>query len=128
MLSTIFSYLFDVPYNILIRHGYKFCFSRREAGVTPKLSKRAAREGRRWMRRRKADTDRPWNHSWKVLIFRVCLNEADSLLTIAKWSLADFAKWMFIRSRVPQLWYTLIILSGMGKGGVVFYRPIHPFL
>ena len=45
MLSTIFSYLFDVPYNILIRHGYKFCFSRREAGVTPKLSKRAAREG-----------------------------------------------------------------------------------
>ena len=27
MLFTIFSYLFDVPYNILIRHGYKFCFS-----------------------------------------------------------------------------------------------------
>ena len=45
MLSTILSYLFDVLYNILIRQEYKFCFSRREAGVTPKLLKRAAREG-----------------------------------------------------------------------------------
>ena len=45
MLSTILSYLFDVLYNILIRHEYKFCFSRREARVTPKLLKRAAREG-----------------------------------------------------------------------------------
>ena len=45
MVSTILSYLLDVLYNILKRQEYKFCFSRREAGVTPKLLKRAAREG-----------------------------------------------------------------------------------
>ena len=45
MVSTILSYLLDVLYNILKRQEYKFCFSRREAGVTLKLLKRAAREG-----------------------------------------------------------------------------------
>ena len=45
MLSTILSYLFDVLYNILIRQELKIWFSCREAGVTPKLLKRAAREG-----------------------------------------------------------------------------------
>ena len=45
MLSTILSYLFYALDNILIRQEYKFCLSRREAGVTPKLLKRAAREG-----------------------------------------------------------------------------------
>ena len=45
MLSTILSYLFDALYNILIRREYKFCLSRREAGITPKLLKRAAGEG-----------------------------------------------------------------------------------
>ena len=44
MLSTILSYLFDVLYNILIRQELKIWFSCREAGVTPKLLKRAARE------------------------------------------------------------------------------------
>ena len=47
MLSTILSYLFDVLYNILIRQELKIWFSCREAGVTPKLLKRAAREGGR---------------------------------------------------------------------------------
>ena len=45
MVSTILSYLLDVLYNILKRQEYKFCFSRRQAGVAPKLLKRAAREG-----------------------------------------------------------------------------------
>ena len=45
MLSTNLSYLFYALDNILIRQEYKFCLSRREAGVTPKLMKRAAREG-----------------------------------------------------------------------------------
>ena len=47
MLSTILSYLFDVLYNILIWQELKIWFSCREAGVTPKLLKRAAREGGR---------------------------------------------------------------------------------
>ena len=45
MLSTILSYLLDVLYNILIWQELKIWFSCREAGVTPKLLKRAAREG-----------------------------------------------------------------------------------
>ena len=45
MVSTILSYLLVVLYNILKKHEYKFCFSRKEAGVTPKLLKRVAREG-----------------------------------------------------------------------------------
>ena len=71
MLSTILSYLFDALYNILIRREYKFCLSRREAGVTPKLLKRAAREGEEMNEKEeaKADTDRPWNHSWRGFFF-----------------------------------------------------------
>ena len=45
MLSIATSCLFDELYNILMRQEFKFCLSRREAGVTPKLLKRAAREG-----------------------------------------------------------------------------------
>ena len=69
MLSTILSYVFDALYNILIRRVYKFCLSRREAGVTPKLLKRAAREGEEMNENDMNDTDRPWNHSWKGFFF-----------------------------------------------------------
>ena len=39
LLSTILSDLFAVLHNILIQRECKFCFSHKEAGVTPELSK-----------------------------------------------------------------------------------------